>query len=272
MNNLQETAVSKTLTTHWIGRRYEYYAAVGSTNDLLKSRIADGLAENSAAGTVVLTDFQSQGRGRLQRRWQAPPETSLLLSILFRPNWESDRMAWLTMLAGLAVVDAVRSVTGLAVALKWPNDVVWVRDGAWHKLCGLLLESNIGGDGRRETAVLGIGLNVNIPASQMPQGDTPPTSLLIATGKPVSRLLLLTELLQHLENRYEHASQGESPRAAWNKKLVTIGQQVQVRMVANQEALYGTAEDTDEFGRLLVRDGNGRFHPVSAGDVTLRSR
>lgn len=271
MNDLQETAVSQKLTTRWLGQHYEYHPTVGSTNNLLKEQVAAGTAEKPAAGTVILTDFQSRGRGRLQRHWQAPAGSSLLFSALFRPGWHGERMAWLTMLAGLAVVEAIKTVADLDVALKWPNDVVWQQGGVWHKLCGLLLAGHVGDEGRLETAVLGVGLNVNIPASHMPRGNTVPTSLLVACKKPVSRLLLLAELLKNLEKGYDSADRGKSPRAAWNRKLITLGQPVEVTTIANRVTLSGVAEDTDEFGQLLVRDGNGRLHPVSAGDVTLRN-
>lgn len=264
---LHETAVQPRLTTQWIGRSYRYFASVGSTNTLLKEAAT---AQALPAGAVFLTDYQSQGRGRLERRWEAPPGTSLLLSVLFRPQWPAERLSWLTMIAGLAVAEAMEAAAVVPVALKWPNDVVIEHKGVWRKVCGLLLEGTITAEERLAYAVLGVGMNVNITAAQLPAASTPPISLLVAAGRPISRLELLVAFLARLEQRYATADAGESPQPAWNRRLVTLGREVIVSRVGEAETLTGVAEDTDEWGQLRVRDAVGRIHTVAAGDVTLR--
>ncbi len=127
------------------------------------SRWRHGGPEAPASGAVVLTEFQEHGRGRLHRSWEAPPHTSLLFSVLFRPDWPASRLSWLTMLAGLAVIKALEKETYLPLALKWPNDVLVKHLDTWHKFCGILLEGSLSPDQRLEHAVLGIGINVNIP-------------------------------------------------------------------------------------------------------------
>lgn len=221
--------------------------------------------KGAPAGTLLLTDYQAAGKGRFDRRWEAPPTTSLLLSLLFRPGWPARQAPWLTMCAGLAVVDAVESETGLRAGLKWPNDVMLKTDSGWRKIGGLLLETELEDD-HLQLAVLGIGLNVNIPLEQLPAPGA--TSLLAAGGQTTPRLPLLAALLEHLERRYEAADQGESPQPAWDRRLITRGQQVQVS--GGRETVEGIAEGTDEWGRLLVRDDEGRVHALAAGDVTLR--
>jgi BirA family biotin operon repressor/biotin-[acetyl-CoA-carboxylase] ligase len=266
---LQEAAVRAEMATGWLGRPYFYVETIDSTNDRLKAWAADPAYP---AGTVLLTDYQSAGRGRLDRRWEAPPGTSLLFSVLLRPGWPAERGAWLMMLAGLAVAETVEDVAGLPARLKWPNDVVIAYEGEWRKTCGLLLDATLAPDERLATAVVGIGLNVNIPAAALPEASTPATSLLVAGGRPVARRPLLLALLNRLERYYEAADAGQSPWAAWNERLITIGRPVVVSAAGPADALSGVAEGADEWGRLLVRDAAGRLHAVAAGDVTLRGR
>ena len=268
MNELNETAVLATLTTRWLGITYRHFAQIGSTNDALKeAAIVEPLLP---AGTLFLTDYQSQGRGRFQRRWQAPPGSSLLMSLLFRPNWPPEQAQWLTMLASVAAAEAVEAATGLAIGVKWPNDLVMSIEDEWHKFSGLLLEGSLGEAGRFRYIILGMGLNVNNPAAQLPEAATPATSLLAATGQHIYRLDLLADFLQRLEIGYEQAENGQSPQPAWHKRLITIGKQVQVTHSGIGQQIRGLAEATDEWGCLLVRDGVGRLHTIAAGDVTLR--
>lgn len=271
---VRQTAVNQPITylsphhTRWLGHTYHYFPTIGSTNSYLKAQPA------LPHGTVAIADFQEAGRGRFDRAWQTPAGSSLLLSILLHPHWEAERVAWLGMIAGLAVCEAVAAATGLNPQLKWPNDVVLWHGGGWRKLCGLLVEAEWGAsegvtNGRLSTAIIGIGLNVNpLPA------DLPPTatSLQIAVGQPVDRFNLLCCLLQRLEQRYEAAARGESPQLAWAGKLVTVGQRVVVTAVhATHPPIEGIAEATDAWGQLLVRDDHNHLHTIAAGDVTLRT-
>lgn len=269
-DSLTETAVSTALTTQWIGHHYHYFATIGSTNEELKERIAHEGDDPVPAGTVILTDFQSKGKGRLQRKWEAPAQSSLLFSTLFRPNWPAEQANWLTMIASLAVVQAIETQTDLQPGIKWPNDIVLTQNGVWHKVCGLLLEGNMDGNGRLQTAVLGIGLNVNIPAHALPDAVTPPTSLQIATGHPVPRLPLLLAILQRLEAWYETAVSGTSPHPAWNGRLVTHNQPVTATNLHTQEKISGTATGTTPNGELIIRDAAQKEHIIAAGDITLR--
>lgn len=266
---LDEAAVRPVLTTTWLGRPYHYVAEIGSTNDRLKEWVAAGSADDPPAGAVLLTDYQSAGRGRLGRRWEAPPGSSLLFSTLFRPSWPAVRAGWLTMLASVAIAEAVQATTGLTVGLKWPNDIMILRAGQWHKVGGLLLDSQLDGD-RLTYVIVGSGLNVNMQAEALPDTVTPATSLLLATGSPVPRRPLLVACLQRLETHYEAADRGHSPRSAWSERLITLGQPVSVSHGIDAAALTGMAEATDEAGNLLVRDARGALHKIAAGDVTLR--
>ena len=128
----------------------------------------------------------------------------------------------------------------------------------------------MGENGRLQSAVLGIGINVNIPPSQLPEAVTPATSLLAATGRPISRLALLVEFLQRLETWYELADSGQSPQPAWNQRLVMLEKRVKVTHSGSTGPISGVVAGTDEWGRLQVHDDAGQLHTISAGDVTLR--
>ena len=266
-DSLSVPAISSALRTNWLGRPVHYRAATGSTNDDLHELSLKG----APAGTLLVTDYQSQGKGRLDRRWETPPGTSLLCSLLFRPGWPAEQAAWLTMAAGVAAVEAIRSLTGLAAFLKWPNDLVLAgENGDWQKVGGLLASGTFANQ-ELASLILGTGINVNIPAGALPQASTPPTSLLIALGRPVSRLALLAAYLTQLENLYQAAGEGHSPHSVWQERLVTLGQPVVISNLGRPSPLSGIAEGTDRWGSLLVRDRTGQLHTIAAGDATLRS-
>lgn len=266
--DLRATAVIPRLTTHWLGQSYHYYAAITSTNSVLKDMVAQGVSA-LPAGTMLLADYQSAGRGRLDRRWEAAPGTSLMLSLLFRPDWPGQQALWLTMMASLAVTEAAASLVDGPLGIKWPNDVMLWHDGEWRKWGGLLLEGSVGENGRLQTIVLGIGLNVNMTAAQLPPGITPVSSLSLAAGRPISRVQLLVDLLARLETYYEAAQAGHSPQPTWQQRLITLGRTVSASR-PGEEPLVGQAVAVDEWGQLLLQTGDGRVHTIAAADVSLR--
>jgi BirA family biotin operon repressor/biotin-[acetyl-CoA-carboxylase] ligase len=168
------------------------------------------------------------------------------------------------------VTRAIEDEVGLPAALKWPNDVVVGHKGQWAKVCGILLEGRISPAQHLEHAILGIGINVNNAAEQLPAVERPVTSLALAAGRRLPRLPLLAAILDNLERQYEAAGRGHSPWKPWNERLITLGQRVAVHRVEQDAALLGIAEATDEWGQLLVRDDRGDLHAVMAADVTLQ--
>ena len=144
------------------------------------------------------------------------------------------------------------------------------RNVDWHKVSGILQEGDFGSDGRLHWVIVGIGINVNISADQLPEATTPATSLLVASGQFVPRLPLLANFLNQVEKRYEQAENGRSPHQAWQDSLTTIGQPVRVTLPKKNHTFAGVAESTTEAGHLLVRDAAGQLHTITAADVTLR--
>jgi BirA family biotin operon repressor/biotin-[acetyl-CoA-carboxylase] ligase len=258
-DSLTLPAIRARLATHIVGRNLELHESIGSTN----TRALELARAGAPEGTLVLAEGQTQGRGRLGRRWHAPPGSSLLMSLLLRPPLLLRQAPRATMICSLAAVEAIGQVCGLVARVKWPNDIVLGE----RKLGGILTELGARGE-QLDYVIVGLGLNVNLDLSSLPELMAPATSLSIEAGRPVSRLELLLALLRGIEVRYERMAQGWSPHGEWREHLATLGQEVCVGTAA--EVIEGRAEDVDEDGALLVRTHDGRLLHILAGDVTLR--
>ncbi len=265
---LRAEFVDPNLPTRWLARPFRYLPQTHSTNDILKELLAEGTAVH---GMTVLTDFQQKGRGRLGRVWQAPAGTSLLLSMLFCPDWPGEQAQWLTMMGAVAGAEAVQAVCGLHVGIKWPNDLMLNVDGRWHKVAGLLLDGFFDENGRLQNAILGMGINVNIAPTDLPDAVTPPISLMMAVGRPVSRYALLLSLLGRLEALYDLAVEGVSPHALWQARLINLGQETAVTF-PDGRVLRGKTIGTTPTGALLLQEPAGRVHTIAGGEVTLREK
>jgi BirA family biotin operon repressor/biotin-[acetyl-CoA-carboxylase] ligase len=223
---------------------------------------------------VILADAQTTGRGRMGRVWIAPPGSSLLLSLLLRPAWLAPADAFsLTMLAGVALCEAVEQVTPARAALKWPNDLLLAVQTAagptLRKAAGILSEIELADD-RIAWVVIGMGVNVSwSPSGVVDQRNLAEvaTSVGAAAGQPVERLTLLRALLERLDARYDALRRGSSADLfdCWRDRLTTLGQPVQISLPDG--ALRGVAEDVERSGALRVRDEHGDVHTVMAGDV-----
>ncbi|HVR12783.1 MAG TPA: biotin--[acetyl-CoA-carboxylase] ligase [Gaiellaceae bacterium] len=168
------------------GKVYRYAEVTPSTQRML--------SEDSVEGAVAATEEQTEGRGRLGRRWEAAPGSSILVSVLLVPPVEPPRLPELSLVAGGAVAQAIAEITGIEPAIKFPNDLLI----GMRKVAGILAESS---DGR---VVLGIGVNVNQTARELPADTlTPPTSLRVVLDAPVDRARLLASILLHLERDYD---------------------------------------------------------------------
>ena len=168
------------------GKVYRYAEVTPSTQRML--------ADDSAEGAVSVAEEQTEGRGRLGRRWEAAAGSSILVSVLLVPPVEPPRLPELSLVAGGAVAQAIAEITGIEPAIKFPNDLLI----GMRKVAGILAESS---EGR---VVLGIGVNVNQTAKELPADTlTPPTSLRVVLGEPVDRARLLAAILLHLERDYD---------------------------------------------------------------------
>lgn len=239
--------------------RVDVVAATASTNaDLVQ--VATSAPDGRPADRCVLAaEHQVAGRGRLERTWTSPARAGLTVSVLFRPLVPAARWTWLPLLAGVALAEAVRDVTGVDATLKWPNDLL-APDG--RKLAGVLAQT------AADAVVLGIGLNVSTTAGELPVPTA--TSLSLAGAADVDRTELLIALLQRLDVRYARWVDADADADAcglaqdYRALCSTVGSHV--RVGGSRGETVGTAVGVDPLGRLIVRDGAGDL-PLSAGDV-----
>ena len=249
--------VAVSLHNSAIGHRIIYLPTVTSTMDIARQEAERGAEE----GTVVVAETQTAGRARFGRRWLSTPGQNLAFSVLLYPSrWACSR---LSVMSPVAVLRAIRQVTGLSATLKWPNDVRL--DG--KKVCGILIETTIENSEVR-SAILGIGINVNYNPSEEPQADFTATSLAAELGKPVSRDELLQAILAELGLAYSHLEEWDRVWYDWRSSLETLGKQVQVRW--GEQVEEGVAEDVDAEGNLLLRRPDGTLVALTAGEVTLQ--
>lgn len=236
-----------------LGHPLIYFPAIGSTNTYAVELARAGTAE----GTLVITDDQTAGRGRVGRVWKSLPGQQLALSLALHPTFPPQ---FLIMASAVAVVLALEEVARTPAEIKWPNDVLI----SGRKVCGILIES--GGD----YAVLGIGLNVNGALSGDEELRTRATTVAEAAGGPISRETLAAALLSHLDRLYQRLQTGgetarAEARSEWRKRLRTLGQTVTLRQGADE--VTGFAEDVNEDGALLLRLANGELRAITWGDV-----
>jgi BirA family biotin operon repressor/biotin-[acetyl-CoA-carboxylase] ligase len=239
-------------------------ARTGSTNADLLAAARVG----AAAGTVLVAEEQTAGRGRLDRSWHSQPGAALTFSVLLRPAAiPPSARGWLPLLTGVAVAAALRAQTGLDVSLKWPNDVLvsGAVPGKAGKLAGILAEQ--AGD----AIVVGIGLNVSASRDELPAPQA--TSLLLAGVAEPDRQAILVATLRELEHWYLRWAGGDPPgdalssglRSEYLRSCSTIGRDVRVELPGGA-VLTGRACDVDPVGRLMVSTDGG-VQAVSAGDV-----
>ena len=258
--------------TGFLARR-ERFDSVGSTNDVVRDRLAHGTPEVCLA----VADEQTAGRGREQRRWVAPPGAALLLSLGFRPTWLAPDHVWrLAAVASLAMAEAAESVAGLpagSVQLKWPNDLV-IPTGTLadvRKVAGVLGETD--GLGTADPrVVVGLGINADWAAADFPPdlaGSM--TSLREAGGgREIDRDSLLGLFLERLESGVGELRGGHFDGAGWADRQVTTGRTVRLLSPDRDETVRVLGVDPTT-GALIVEDASaaagGQRH-VLAGEIT----
>lgn len=248
--------------------RLDVVESTGSTNaDLL----AAARAGRAAAGTVLVAEEQTAGRGRLGRGWRAPPRSGLFFSVLLEPEPDvpADRWGWLPLLAGVATATALTRTAGVDTALKWPNDLLVRVDGQERKAGGILAETTETRDGVR-AVVLGIGLNVSLRADELPVPQA--GSLRLAGARTTDRDPLLRAVLRSLADWYSRwVDSGGDPavsgiQPAYAAGCATLGRRVQAEL-PGERRLTGEAEAVDGDGRLVVVTDDRARHPLAAADI-----
>lgn len=261
----------KDLSNALPGRRVVVLDVIGSTNDAA-SAMAEGKAEDgkpAAHGTVVVAEQQTEGRGRLGRRWESPKGVNLYMSVVLRPALPARDTPLLCTLTAVACASALEALTNVDVSLKWPNDILVERGsrGGGGKLGGILLESRTEGE-KLLYAIAGIGINVNMEPKTLPLEIQPiATSLFIETKKKHSRVDLAAGILQELDQWLSVLKhKGSKPLLdkwrdldAYAGEVVTLG--------TSTETVTGVSRGVDEAGRLVLKASSGEVRTFTSGEL-----
>jgi BirA family biotin operon repressor/biotin-[acetyl-CoA-carboxylase] ligase len=250
--------------------------STGSTNaDLVRAVTVE---PGKWADLAVLTaEHQTAARGRLDRHWEAPERSAVSVSIVLRPVTSqgmpvpTQSYSWLSLLAAVALREALQETAGLSADIKWPNDVLV--NG--RKIAGILAQMTPLGDGSVPAVILGVGLNVSLAEDELPVPTA--TSLAVEGATTTDRTTLLKSYLSRFARLYRSfcnsegdPSAGLAGGASLHKRvesaMVTLGREVRAHLPGDLE-LVGHASRLDEHGSLLVVDHGGREHVITAGDV-----
>ncbi len=240
-----------------LGAAVHYHEHTGSTMDDARAG-ADALGLDGC-GDVYVAGEQSAGRGRQGRSWVSAARVGLYATFHLCPR-DASRLPLLSVAGGLAAADAVTEASGLAVDLKWPNDVL----AGGRKLAGVLAEAR---HGERIEVFLGFGINVRASLDLPPEVAAQATSIEAAGALPPSLETLLAALSSALERWLERAERDpDGLLDAWRSRLVTLGQRV--RLATPSGVVVGDAVDVSPLGELVLRHDDGTTRPYAAGDVT----
>lgn len=252
------------LKTTFVGRSKanELWPEIDSTN----SRAMELAATKAPAGTIVLARKQTAGRGRQGRLWQSPLDAGIYASFLLRPTCKKEDIPLYTLALGVAASQAILSVTGVEVGLKWVNDLVI----GPKKLGGILAE--LTGSQTPPALVLGIGINIDLRQEDIPDELAHQIEWLThIAGTPIDANHLVAELAFQLEDLSNRITAGDKDHVlnAWRKHSVTLGKQVQV--LSTEGNKEGTAIDINENGALIVQTNNGERLTLYAGEISIRN-
>ena len=256
--------IKKHLSAEIVGEKLFVYDEVGSTNDVLRELIGDGLATD---GAVVVSDSQTAGRGRFGRKWVSPAGRNLYLSALFCPEISPQKSSVFTFLASCALVE-VFSGYGIDATIKWPNDILV--DG--KKISGVLTELGTS-DGAVNYLVIGIGVNLNLPEEfirrEMEDISEKTTSLSILLGEEVNREKFCAELINALDRFYgEFRRRGTQAIVdMWIERWGFVGREISVDV--SGEVISGVVERVDATGFLYLRTDEGDLRKVITGDTVF---
>lgn len=238
-----------------LAREVIYQPRTDSTNDGALAAARGGAPE----GTLFVTDFQTRGRGTRGRTWRSPRNTSLLLSTILRPKRALEPVE-LTQVAALGLSNGLRNNTGLDVRIKWPNDAM-VGD---RKIGGVLVEPL---PGPPAAAVIGIGANLNVAASEIGVEGQSATSVLDETESRCDRELVIAAVVGALERSYRTLESGKSLFEEWTALSTVIGREVALR--SGTSLHLGTVSGFGAGGELVLDCDDGERRRFSAGRLEL---
>lgn len=249
------------LQTKTLGKTIHYEESVETTQKIAHKLANEGVPE----GTLVVAEEQLGGKGRLMRQWYSPKYSGIWMSLILRPSIPFQQAPQLTLLAAVAVVQAIEHTTELKPQIKWPNDILINR----KKVTGILTELQAESD-RIHSVIIGIGMNVNQQKSDFPEElQEIATSLLIEGGKKVSRARVIQEVLVRLETLYEQfLVEGFLPiKQLWESYAISLGKEIKATTV--NSTIIGKAIGITDEGVLLLEDHTGKVHNIYSADIHI---
>ena len=242
-------------------KKIEYFDSVSSTNTLLKERAQKGEPEN----TIIVTEHQTQGRGRLGRTFFSPKGCGIYLSYLIKPEIAADDASFITVAAAIAMVRALRDVLNIETQIKWVNDIY----SGDKKLCGILTESAFFPDGKLNYAVLGIGINIKTPPDGYPEEFAYKTTNLENITMKIQNNQKC-ELMAAFINNFDilFCDKERKYIKEYKEASCLLGREIEI--LSGQHKGDAIAVDIDENANLVVKKNDGTQVSLSCGDVSIR--
>ncbi len=264
MNNLNDDfkVYSNRFDTQFIGKTIYYYKVVNSTNTVAKNLIKNNIDD----GTIIISKTQNKGRGRNNHSWISP-KGGIWMSIILKPNIPLDKIQYLTLIAGISVSKTINENFNLNSSIKWPNDV-YIND---KKISGILTESHITNKSVNYL-ILGIGINANNSKTDLDLDlQTSASSLRDELGYKIDITNFLNKFLNKLEYYYNILSNDEFNKILndWKSLTNTLGKIVEIKQGPNK--IIGEAYDIDDNGSLIIKEDDGNFRTIIAGNCTIKN-
>ncbi|MBG9909945.1 biotin--acetyl-CoA-carboxylase ligase [Bacillus xiamenensis] len=261
-DKISEDEILFGLETEVFGRYIYFQEEVASTQLIAHDLVNEGAPH----GSLVVSDHQTNGKGRLQRAWYSPNGTGIWMSLILRPEIPLHKAPQMTLLASVAIAEAIAQETGLSPSIKWPNDILL--NG--KKVVGILTELKAEAD-QVHAVIIGPGINVNQTAEDFPdelKGIA--TSLRMELDKKVDRAALIQTIMSTFEKRYdEYRKHGFAPiKQLWESFAVTIGKRIVARTF--HEQYIGTALGINDEGILLLETEDG-IQKIYSADIEIKS-
>lgn len=244
--------VTNSLNTEKIGRNIHHSTSIESTN----SKAIELASQDAPEGTLVVTEYQSRGRGRLKRKWEAPPFSSILATLLLKPISPSLGPV-VVLVTALTVVESLRKL-GMDACIRWPNDVVV--DG--RKICGILAETGM------SYMVCGFGLNVNQNSFHSELAASA-TSMRAQLHRSHSRAALLKSILQGFEQNYDKLLSGNTQEILERIREVSWSVGKRVNLFTGNSTVTGCILGIDDSGSLVLKQDYGRILRISPQGASL---
>lgn len=260
--NISSVELMSRATTNWAGKFVIYRKETESTNTELKIAAEDGRGH----GTLVVTDDQTNGKGRRGRGWEGGGTNAIAMSLLLRPNFSTDKAPMVTLIMALAVAEVLQKLTEMDVKIKWPNDVLVNK----KKVCGILTEMATKEDHSIDHIIIGVGINVN--QKTFPEEiSNIATSLYIEKGERYSRADIILAIMEFFEYYFDIFCQsGDLSDVVALYDSFLINRDEKVRVLDPKGEYTGTASGINDFGELIIQKEDGSFTRVSSGEVSVR--